>query len=66
LRSGKEIRKDAPKASEKSKETQVEKDESGIAKSNDIEKYSFPTPFPQALKLPKNLDVTNAILEYLH
>uniref|UniRef100_A0A2N9FD69 Retrotransposon gag domain-containing protein n=1 Tax=Fagus sylvatica TaxID=28930 RepID=A0A2N9FD69_FAGSY len=58
LRSGKEIGKDAPKANEKSKETLAKKDESGIAKSNDIEKCPFPTPFPQALKLPKNLDVT--------
>uniref|UniRef100_A0A2N9FDF3 Retrotransposon gag domain-containing protein n=1 Tax=Fagus sylvatica TaxID=28930 RepID=A0A2N9FDF3_FAGSY len=66
LRSGKEIRKDAPKANEKSKETSAEKDESGITKSNDIEKCPFPTPFPQALKLPKNLDVTSEILEYLH
>uniref|UniRef100_A0A2N9IAN8 Retrotransposon gag domain-containing protein n=1 Tax=Fagus sylvatica TaxID=28930 RepID=A0A2N9IAN8_FAGSY len=65
LRSGKEIGKDAPKANEKSKETSAEKDESGITKSNDIEKYPFPTPFPQALKLPKNLDVTNEILEHL-
>jgi hypothetical protein len=66
LRSGKEIGKDAPKANEKSKETLVEKDESGIAKSNTIEKCPFPTPFPQALKLPKNLDVTSEILEHLH
>uniref|UniRef100_A0A2N9IJV0 Retrotransposon gag domain-containing protein n=1 Tax=Fagus sylvatica TaxID=28930 RepID=A0A2N9IJV0_FAGSY len=66
LRSGKEIGKDAPKANEKSKETPAEKDESGIAKSNDIEKCPFPTPFPQALKLPKNLDVTSEILEHLH
>uniref|UniRef100_A0A2N9GZB5 Bulb-type lectin domain-containing protein n=1 Tax=Fagus sylvatica TaxID=28930 RepID=A0A2N9GZB5_FAGSY len=43
-----------------------EKDESGIAKSNDIEKCPFPAPFPQALKLPKNLDVTSEILEHLH
>uniref|UniRef100_A0A2N9FPM7 Retrotransposon gag domain-containing protein n=1 Tax=Fagus sylvatica TaxID=28930 RepID=A0A2N9FPM7_FAGSY len=66
LRSGKEIGKDAPKANEKSKETPAEKDESGIAKSNDIEKCPFPTPFSQALKLPKNLDVTSEILEHLH
>uniref|UniRef100_A0A2N9FQI9 Retrotransposon gag domain-containing protein n=1 Tax=Fagus sylvatica TaxID=28930 RepID=A0A2N9FQI9_FAGSY len=66
LRSGKEIGKDAPKANEKSKETSTEKDESGIAKSDDIEKCPFPTPFPQALKLPKNLDVTSEILEHLH
>uniref|UniRef100_A0A2N9GVE2 Uncharacterized protein n=1 Tax=Fagus sylvatica TaxID=28930 RepID=A0A2N9GVE2_FAGSY len=56
-----------PSASnEKSKETPTEKDESGIAKSNDIEKCPFPAPFPQALKLPKNLDVTSEILEHLH
>uniref|UniRef100_A0A2N9J0Z0 Retrotransposon gag domain-containing protein n=1 Tax=Fagus sylvatica TaxID=28930 RepID=A0A2N9J0Z0_FAGSY len=66
LRSGKEIGKDAPKANEKSKETPAENDESGIAKSNDIEKCPFLTPFPQALKLPKNLDVTSEILEHLH
>jgi hypothetical protein len=66
LRSGKEIGKGAPKANEKSKETLAEKDESGIAKSNDIEKCPFPAPFPQALKLPKNLDVTSEILEHLH
>ena len=66
MRSGKEIGKDVPKANEKSKETPVEKDESGIAKSNDIEKCPFPTPSPQALKLPKNLDVTSEILEHLH
>uniref|UniRef100_A0A2N9HHV8 Aspartic peptidase DDI1-type domain-containing protein n=1 Tax=Fagus sylvatica TaxID=28930 RepID=A0A2N9HHV8_FAGSY len=57
LRSGKEIGKDAPKANGKFKKTPAEKDESGIAKSNDIEKCPFPTPSPQALKLPKNLDV---------
>uniref|UniRef100_A0A2N9EU63 Retrotransposon gag domain-containing protein n=1 Tax=Fagus sylvatica TaxID=28930 RepID=A0A2N9EU63_FAGSY len=66
LRSGKEIGNDAPKANEKSKETPAEKDESGIAKFNDIEKCPFPTPFLQALKLPKNLDVTSEILEHLH
>uniref|UniRef100_A0A2N9FCZ4 Aspartic peptidase DDI1-type domain-containing protein n=1 Tax=Fagus sylvatica TaxID=28930 RepID=A0A2N9FCZ4_FAGSY len=56
----------APKANEKSKETPAEKDESGIAKSNDTEKCPFPAPFPQALKLPKNLDLTCEILEHLH
>ena len=66
LRSGKEIGNGTPKANEKSKETPIEKDESGIAKSNDIEKCPFPAPFPQALKLQKNLDVTNEILEHLH
>ena len=66
LRSGKEIGNDALKANEKSKETPAEKDESGIAKSNDIEKCPFPTPFPQALKLSKNLDFISEILEHLH
>jgi hypothetical protein len=66
LRSGNEIGKGAPKANEKSKETPAEKDESGIAKSNDTEKCPFPAPFPQALKLPKNLDLTCEILEHLH
>ena len=66
LRNGKKIGKDAPKTNEKSKETPVKKDESGIAKSNDIEKCPFSTPFPQALKLPKNLDVISEILEHLH
>uniref|UniRef100_A0A2N9HZX0 Retrotransposon gag domain-containing protein n=1 Tax=Fagus sylvatica TaxID=28930 RepID=A0A2N9HZX0_FAGSY len=66
LRSGKKIGKDAPKANEKSKEILVEKDENGIAKSNDIEKCPLLTPFPQTLKLPKNLDVTSEILEHLH
>ena len=66
LRSGKEIRKDAPKANEKSKETLAKKDKSGIAKSNDIERCPFLAPSLQALKLPKNLDVTSEILEYLH
>jgi hypothetical protein len=66
LRSGKEIEKGAPKAKKKSKETPAEKDESGITKSNDIEKCSFPALFPQALKLPNNLDVTSEILEHLH
>uniref|UniRef100_A0A2N9H5H8 Retrotransposon gag domain-containing protein n=1 Tax=Fagus sylvatica TaxID=28930 RepID=A0A2N9H5H8_FAGSY len=66
LRSGKEIGKSAPKTNEKSKETPVEKDESGIVKSNDIEKCPFLAPFSQALKLPKNLDVTSEILEQLH
>jgi hypothetical protein len=62
----KEIGKGAPKANEKSKETPAEKNENGIAKSNDIEKCPFPSPFPQVLKLPKNLDVTSEILEHLH
>ena len=66
MRSGKEIGNSAPKANEKSKETLVERDKSGIVKSNDIEKCPFPAPFPQGLKFPKNLDVTSEILEHLH
>jgi hypothetical protein len=66
LRIGKEIGKDASKANEKSKEIPAEKDENGIVKSNDIEKCPFPSLFPQALKLPKNLDVISEILEHLH
>ena len=66
LRSGKEIGKGAPKANDKSKEILAKKDESGIAKSNDTETCPFPIPFPRALKLPKNLDVTSEILEHLH
>jgi hypothetical protein len=46
LRNGKKIGKDAPKVNEKSKEIPTEKDESGIAISNDIEKCSFPAAFP--------------------
>ena len=53
---GKEIERGIPKASEKSKETQAEKDESGISKVKEGEKYPIPTPFPQGLRLPKNLD----------
>ena len=49
LRSGKEIGNDAPKVNEKSKETPLKKDESGIVKSNDIEKCPFPAPFPQVI-----------------
>ena len=60
------MKKGAPKANEKSKETLVEKDESEITKSNDTEKCPFPAPFPQALKLQKNLDVTSEILQHLH
>jgi hypothetical protein len=36
LRSGKEIAKGAPQENEKSKETLPKKDESGVAKSNEI------------------------------
>uniref|UniRef100_A0A2N9HJM8 Retrotransposon gag domain-containing protein n=1 Tax=Fagus sylvatica TaxID=28930 RepID=A0A2N9HJM8_FAGSY len=66
LRSGKEIGKDAPKANEKSKETPAEKDESGTPKVKEAEPCLIPTPFPQALRLPKNLDVTTEILGHLH
>uniref|UniRef100_A0A2N9GQU6 Retrotransposon gag domain-containing protein n=1 Tax=Fagus sylvatica TaxID=28930 RepID=A0A2N9GQU6_FAGSY len=58
--------KDAPKANEKSKETPAEKDESGTPKVKEAEPCLIPTPFPQALRLPKNLDVTTEILEHLH
>uniref|UniRef100_A0A2N9H9R5 Reverse transcriptase domain-containing protein n=1 Tax=Fagus sylvatica TaxID=28930 RepID=A0A2N9H9R5_FAGSY len=70
LRSGKaigeEVEKGIPKAKEKSKETQVEMDESGTPKVKEAEQCPIPTPFPQALRLPKNLDVTAEILEHLH
>ena len=66
MRSGKKIGKSAPKTNEKSKDTPAKKDENEIAKSNDIEKCPFPAPFPQALKLPKNFEVTSEILEHLH
>uniref|UniRef100_A0A2N9IAL6 Retrotransposon gag domain-containing protein n=1 Tax=Fagus sylvatica TaxID=28930 RepID=A0A2N9IAL6_FAGSY len=70
LRSGKAIgvkdEKGIPKAKEKSKETQVEMDESGTPKVKEAEQCPIPTPFPQALRLPKNLDVTAEILEHLH
>ena len=70
LRSGKvideEIEKGIPRAKEKSKETQAEKDESGTPKVKEVEKCPIPTPFLQALRLPKNLDVTAEILEHLH
>jgi hypothetical protein len=54
------------KAKEKSKETQAEKDESGTPKVKEVGRCPIPTPFPQALRLPKNLDVTTEILEHLH
>ena len=70
LRSGKaigeEVEKGIPKAKEKSKETQVEMDESGTPKIKEAEQCPIPSPFPQSLRLPKNLDVTAEILEYLH
>uniref|UniRef100_A0A2N9HU83 Integrase catalytic domain-containing protein n=1 Tax=Fagus sylvatica TaxID=28930 RepID=A0A2N9HU83_FAGSY len=53
-------------AKEKSKETQAEKDESGTPKVKEVGRCPIPTPFPQALRLPKNLDVTTEILEHLH
>uniref|UniRef100_A0A2N9FMY2 Reverse transcriptase/retrotransposon-derived protein RNase H-like domain-containing protein n=1 Tax=Fagus sylvatica TaxID=28930 RepID=A0A2N9FMY2_FAGSY len=55
---GEEIEKGIPRAKEKSKETQAEKDESGTPKVKEVEKCSIPTPFPQALRLPKNLDMS--------
>jgi hypothetical protein len=70
LRSGKaigeEVEKGIPKAKEKSKETQVEMDESGTPKVKEAEQCPIPTPFPQSLRLPKNLDVTAEILEHLY
>jgi hypothetical protein len=50
LRSGKaigeEIEKGILKAKEKSKETQVEMNESGTPKVKEVEKCPIPTPFP--------------------
>ena len=70
LRSGKvigeEIEKGISKVNEKSKETQAKKDENGTPKVKEVEKCPIPTPFLQALRLPKNLDVTAEILEHLH
>ena len=70
MRSGKEIgeevEKGIPKAKKKSKETHVEMYESGTPKVKEAEQFPIPTPFPQALRLPKNLDVTAEILEHLH
>jgi hypothetical protein len=43
-----------------------EEDESGTPKVKEAEPCLIPTPFPQALRLPKNLDVTAEILEHLH
>jgi hypothetical protein len=43
-----------------------EEDESGTPKVEEAEPCLIPTPFPQALRLPKNLDVTAEILEHLH
>ena len=63
---GEEVEKGIPKAKEKSKETHVEMDESGTPKVKEAEQFPIPTPSPQALRLPKNLDVTAEILEHLH
>ena len=63
---GEEIEKGIPKAKEKSKETQAKKNESRTPKVKEVEKCQIPTPFPQSLRLPKNLDVTAEILEHLH
>uniref|UniRef100_A0A2N9F3L4 RNA-directed DNA polymerase n=1 Tax=Fagus sylvatica TaxID=28930 RepID=A0A2N9F3L4_FAGSY len=43
-----------------------EEDENGTPKVKEAEPCLIPTPFPQALRLPKNLDVTTEILEHLH
>jgi hypothetical protein len=43
-----------------------EEDESGTPKVKEAEPCLIPTPFPQALRLPKNLDVTTEILGHLH
>ena len=63
---GEKVEKGIHKAKEKFKETQVEMDESGTPKVKEAEQCPIPIPFPQALKLPKNLDVTTEILEHLH
>ena len=68
LRSSKEIDKSSPLVTKKSKETPVEKenDEIELLGFDEIEQCPIPPPFPQALKLPKKLDTTFEILEYLH
>ena len=68
LRSGKEIDKNAPLITKKSKETLVEeeKDETESLGLDDIEQCPIPPPFPQALKLPRKLDTASEILEHLH
>ena len=38
----------------------------GTPKVKEAEPCLIPTPFPQALRLSKNLDVTTEILEHLH
>ena len=67
LRSGKEINKSSPLVTNKS-ETPVEKekDETESLGFGEIEQCPIPPPFPQALKLPRKLDITSEILEHLH
>ena len=60
LRSGKEIDKNAPLITKKSK------DETESLGLDDIEQCPIPSPFPQALKLPRKLDTASEILEHLH
>ncbi|XP_030947542.1 uncharacterized protein LOC115971675 [Quercus lobata] len=68
LRSGKEIDKSSPLVTKKSKETPVEKekDETESLGFGEIEQCPIPPPFPQALKLPRKLDITSKILDHLH
>ena len=67
LRNGREIDKNSPLVTKKSKETLVEKkkDKTESLGFNDIEQCPIPPPFPQALKLPRKLDTTSKILEHL-
>ena len=67
LRNGREIDKNSPLVTKKSKETLVEKkkDKTESFGFNDIEQCPIPPPFPQALKLPRKLDTTSEILEHL-
>ena len=66
LRSGKEIDKNAHLVTKISNDTSLEgkKNEIESSRTNDIERCSFPIQFPQALQLPKNLNVTTEILEH--
>ena len=68
LRSGKEIDKSSPLVTKKSKETpaEKEKDETKSHGFGEIEQCPIPPPFPQALKLPRKLDIASEILEHLH
>ena len=68
LRNGREIDKNSPLVTKKSKETLVEKkkDKTESLGFNDIEQCPIPPPFPQALKLPKKLDTASEILKHLH